>query len=55
MDLLSACKMAYRKVHLNNADIGWDELSDCLLDALCNAMGDDGYQKWIASLKNMEE
>jgi len=49
MDLLSACQMAYRKHHLNDETIGWDELGDCLLDALCNSMGDDGYQKWLTS------
>ena len=49
MDLLSACKMAYRKHHLNDDSIGWDELSSCLLDALCNTMGDKGYQEWVAS------
>jgi len=47
MDLLSACKLAYRKHHLNDDSIGWDELSDCLLDALCNEMGDDGFQEWL--------
>ena len=53
MDLLTACKMAYRKHHLNDESIGWEELSEALLDALCNAMGDDGYQAWIASLNDV--
>ena len=51
MKLLEACKLAYRKHHLNDDSIGWDELSDALLDALCNEMGDDGYAEWIKSLK----
>ena len=51
MDLLSACKLAYRKHHLNDDSIGWDELSDCLLAALCNEMGDDGYQEWISTIR----
>ena len=49
MTLLDAVKLAYRKHHLGDESIGWDELSECLLDALCNEMGDDGYQEWLAS------
>ena len=49
MTLLDAVKLAYRKHHLGDESIGWGELSECLLDALCNAMGDDGYQEWLAS------
>ena len=48
MDLLNACKLAYRKHHLNDESIGWEELGDCLLDALCNEMGDDGFQEWLS-------
>jgi len=48
MDLLSACKLAYRKHHLDDDSIGWGELGECLLDALCNEMGDDGFQEWLA-------
>ena len=47
--LLDAVKLAYRKHHLGDDSIGWDELSNCLLDALCNELGDDGYQQWLAS------
>jgi len=45
--LLHAVKMAYRKHHLSDPSIGWDELSDILLHALCEAMGDEGYDKWL--------
>ena len=45
--LLNACQAAYRKHHVSDESIGWDELSSILLDALCNAMGDNGFQKWI--------
>lgn len=49
MNLLSACKLAYRKHHLNDDSIGWDELANSLRDALCNEMGDDTFQKWLQS------
>ena len=49
MDLLTACQMAYKKHHLGDESIGWDELSSALLDALCNEMGDEGYQNWLES------
>jgi hypothetical protein len=45
--LLDAVKNAYRKHHLGDDSIGWDELSEILENALCNVMGDEGYQKWI--------
>ena len=48
--LLEACKAAYRKHHLDDDSIGWDELDNILLDALCNAMGDNGYQEWLEGL-----
>ena len=51
MNAIEALKLAYRKHHLGDESIGWDELSECLLDALCNELGDDGYQEWLASNK----
>ena len=54
MTLLDAVKLAYRKHHLNDDSIGWDELSECLLDALCNEMGDDGFQQWLGSQQAVE-
>jgi len=45
--LLSIVKLAYRKHHLNDDSIGWNEFDDNLLEALCNTMGEDGYDKWI--------
>ena len=47
MNLLDACKMAYRKHHLGDDRIGWEEVSDALLHALCNEMGDKAFQKWV--------
>ena len=52
--LLDAVKLAYRKHHLGDESIGWDELSGCLLDALCNEMGDNGFQEWLASNKPVD-
>ena len=49
-DLLSAVQFAYRKHHLGDDSIGWNELSDILLNALCNAMGEKGYRKWLKSV-----
>ena len=47
--LLDAAKAAYRKHHLDDSNIGWDELSGILLNALCDVMGDKGYQDWLKS------
>ena len=52
--LLDAVKFAYRKHHLGDDFFGWEELSEILLTALCESMGDEGYQKWLASLKQTE-
>lgn len=53
-ELLEAVKLAYRKHHLGDDTIGWDELSDKLLDALCNAMGADGYLEWVKPYGSQE-
>ena len=42
MDLLTACKLAYRKHHLDDESVGWEELGNALLDALCNECGNCG-------------
>jgi hypothetical protein len=44
--LLHAVLCAYAKHHLNCEDIGWDELSDILHDAICNEIGHDEYCAW---------
>lgn len=54
-ELLEAVKLAYRKHHLGDPDIGWDELSEKLLDALCNAMGADGFVQWLHSLGHEDD
>ena len=39
-------RMAYRKHHLGDESIGWEELSDALMHVLCEAMGDKEFQAW---------
>jgi hypothetical protein len=48
--LEEAVQFTYRKHHMGDDSIGWDELSDILLHALCEAMGDKGFQDWLAAL-----
>lgn len=48
-DLLAVVKLAYQKHHLGDQNIGWEELGTRLCDALCNAMGDAEFQKWLES------
>lgn len=45
-NLLTACKMAYRKHHLDDDSIGWDELGEVLCSALWNAMGAEEFEEW---------
>lgn len=52
--LLDAVKFAYRKHHLGDDFFGWEELSGILLTALCESMGDEGYQKWLAAFQQTE-
>jgi len=47
--LLKVVKRAYQKHHLDDDNIGWDELGTELHNALCNSMGDDGFQEWMES------
>jgi hypothetical protein len=41
-----ALRMAYRKHHLGDESIGWNELSDALKNVLCEFMGDREFQRW---------
>jgi hypothetical protein len=50
-DMLETLKMAYRKHHMVDDSIGWDELSDKLADVLSNAMGPDGFVEWMHQVK----
>ena len=46
--LLYTVKAAYRKHHLDDPSIGWEELSTMLLTTLCENMGDKGFQEWLS-------
>lgn len=52
--LLDAVKCAYRKHHLGDDSIGWGELSSTLLNALCNYLGDEGFQEWLRKVRCMK-
>lgn len=45
-EMIEVIKMAYRKHHLGDDSIGWDELSEKLGDVLSNAMGVESYVEW---------
>jgi hypothetical protein len=49
--LIIACQMAYRKHVLDDDAIGWDELSDRLQTVLCESLGDEAFQAWLAAGK----
>ncbi len=51
--LTAAVMAAYAKHWLGKDDIGWDELGTQLHDAICEAIGDDVYQRWIADMKEV--
>ena len=54
-NLLDAVKLAYRKHHMNDETLGWDELSTVMLDALCNELGADGYWEWLQEARKEME
>lgn len=49
--LEGAVRLAYRKHHLDDESIGWDELSDALKDTLCEVWGDKLFQVWLEANK----
>lgn len=48
--LLEAVKLAYRKHHMNDDSIGFDELKDRLRYALCLELGEQVYLEWVESV-----
>jgi len=54
-NIIEAYKLAYRKHVLDDDSIGWDELGNFLLNALCNYMGDGSFQSWVNSLKDTDQ
>lgn len=45
--LLVCLKLAYRKHHMDDQSIGWEELSNSMRDTLCNVMGDAEFIKFL--------
>ena len=54
-ELLRTVQLVYRKHCMEYDGIGWDQLGGILLDALCNVMGSEGYEKWKSSLEGGEK
>jgi hypothetical protein len=52
--LLNIVQHAYRKHHLDDNNIGWDELSEMMLDELCNTMGDQAFNEWLRIQKGVK-
>jgi hypothetical protein len=52
--LLHTLQSAYRKHCLGDDSIGWDELSEQILDCLCTVMGDEEFNSWLEFAKSME-
>lgn len=48
--LLNAVKAAYRKHHLGDDSIRWDELDNMLFNALTDTLSDKGFCKWLKGL-----
>ena len=46
-DPIEALKVVYLKHHCDDEDIGWEELSECLMDCLTNNMGTEAFCKFI--------
>lgn len=49
--LLDAVKIAYRKHHMGDNSVGWDELSTILHKALCLELGDGGFCEWAETIE----
>ena len=48
-ELVEVIKLTYRKHQMGDGRIAWKELGDKLLNALCNTLGDEEYQKWLTA------
>jgi hypothetical protein len=44
--LLKAAKLAYRKHCMGDDRVGWEDVDSALLDALCEVLGDRGFERW---------
>lgn len=50
-EMLEVIKLAYRKHHLGDDSVGWEELSEKLGDVLNNAMGPENFIDWLAEVR----
>ncbi len=50
--LLHAVLCAYAKHHLNKDEIGWQQLSSILCNAICEEIGDNEYCKWMDTMRS---
>jgi len=53
--LVDALKAVYRKHVMDDDSIGWDELSDIVKDALCDAIGDERFNEFLSEVKDVEK
>jgi hypothetical protein len=49
--LLEMCKRSYRKIALDDREIGWEELTKELSGILLDVMGDMGFLKWMDEVR----
>jgi len=50
--MLDTIKMAYRKHHLDDPSIGWEELSDNMQNTMCEIMGDSSFCEFIEQYRD---
>ena len=50
-EMLKVLQLAYRKHHLGDESIGWDELGNSLYDVLASEMGDEEFIEWLHEVK----
>jgi len=53
--LAQATELAYRKHTLDDTSVGWTELSDILVDALCDHYGAQCYCLWVEQFEGGEK
>lgn len=49
--MLKTLQQVYRKHHMNDPSIEWEELDEMVFDTLCDVMGDEVFQEWVKKVK----
>jgi len=49
--LLHAVLCSYAKHHFDRDEIGWEQLDDILMNAICNEIGDDAFCSWVEMME----